>query len=482
MSKPVAFVVPAEVRFEVTDQGVEIHHQGDVVLHTDFGGRLRQVTSVGGDVEVHGNVRASSVDAGGAIRILGTLEADGIRSGGALEVAGSLAGQRVEAGGALVARGDVRARTLKVAGDAQVEGALHAGSVAIGGRLGVAGDAEAEEARVGGALDVAGNLASPTLEVAGHARVGGGLRAQEVHAGGGLQVGGAVSATRIRAGGDVRLGETAADSLSSTGTVVIDGGFTGGVVRAAAIELGAGVIKARGFQAAQRVTVGAAKLQVDAILAPEVGIDPKASGRVTIIECQNELGPNAIKGGLSVADYEEMIGGADRFLGERGLGGAVETAPSAPPPPAPVAETAPPVRVSTPEAPTVSPDAPAPEPKPGPAPVEVSPPVAPAAAAEVEIEEDEPSEPIAPPPEHPLHGPLHDAIEKIADAYRDAAEVPPAVGTLTDLARRRAYDRIRADISTIWADLVKFHQKRNLRIQHQVTTTFNTINSLVKKM
>lgn len=477
MSKPVAFVVPAEVRFEVTDQGVEIHHQGDVILHTDFGGRLRRVTSVSGDVEVHGDVRGASVDAGGAVRILGALQADGVRAGGGLEVTGALAGQRVEVVGTLVAGGDVRVRALEVTGDAQVEGALHAGSVAVGGRLGVAGAVEAEEARIGGALDVAGDLASSTLDVTGPARVGGGLRAREVHAGGGLQVGGAVNATRIQADGDVRLGTTTADTLSSTGTVVVGGGFNGGVIRAVAIELGGGTTKARGLRAARRVTVGAVKLQVDAILAPEVSVDPKASGRVTIIECQNELGPNAIKGGLSVADYEEMIGGAERFLAERGLAGAMETTASAPP-----MEAGRPERESPSKPAKANHSAPTPSPEPSRAAVKGASPMGPAAAAEVEIEEDEPSEIITPVPEHPLHGPLHEAIEKIADAYKGAAEVPPAVGTLTDLAGRRAYDRIRTDISTIWADLVKFHQQRNLRIQHQVTTTFNTINSLVKKM
>ena len=38
------------------------------------------------------------------------------------------------------------------------------------------------------------------------------------------------------------------------------------------------------------------------------------------------------------------------------------------------------------------------------------------------------------------------------------------------------------DITNIWHQLLKFHQKRGLRIQPQVTTTFNTINTLVRKI
>ena len=89
--------------------------------------------------------------------------------------------------------------------------------------------------------------------------------------------------------------------------------------------------------------------------------------------------------------------------------------------------------------------------------------------------------PAQQPPEHPLHGQLLEAVNRISDSYGDS-QLPPAVAHLQGLIETRSYDRIRAEITTIWSDLLKFHQKKGMRIQHQVTTTFNTVNSLVKKM
>ena len=91
----------------------------------------------------------------------------------------------------------------------------------------------------------------------------------------------------------------------------------------------------------------------------------------------------------------------------------------------------------------------------------------------------EPSAPAV--QEHPLHKQLVEAVTKITESYADA-EVPPAVTHLMSLIQNRSYEQVRAEITTIWSDLLKYHQKKGLRIQHQVTTTFNTINSLVKKM
>ena len=101
---------------------------------------------------------------------------------------------------------------------------------------------------------------------------------------------------------------------------------------------------------------------------------------------------------------------------------------------------------------------------------------------EIDEVEDEPAGPAASNvPEHPLHPQLMDAVSKILECY-GGAEVPPAVIHLRTLIDTHEYDQVRAEITTIWSDLLKFHQKKGMRIQHQVTTTFNTINSLVKKM
>jgi hypothetical protein len=256
-------------------------------------------------------------------------------------------------------------------------------------------------------------------------------------------------------------------------------------------------VSARGIQATHRVQIGAGKLQVDAIIAPQVDIATHASGRVTIIECQNELGPNALKGKLRLADYQETFGDPAAYLAERGLTvpgetSAVEIVEA---PRALEAVAAPVVEevavVEEPAAEEAPVEAPAAEEAHAEEPAAEEAEAAPAEASEavtmdVEIEESEDaamgsSVPAALPAAHPLHGDLVVAVAKIVDCYADA-EVPPAVSHLQGLINAHAYEQVRAEITTIWTDLLKFHHKKGLRIQHQVTTTFNTINSLVKKM
>ncbi|MCK6507153.1 hypothetical protein L6R53_27920 [Myxococcota bacterium] len=83
--------------------------------------------------------------------------------------------------------------------------------------------------------------------------------------------------------------------------------------------------------------------------------------------------------------------------------------------------------------------------------------------------------------EDPLHSQMQDTVSRIVTCYVHT-EMPPAVARLKDLVDSRDYVRIRSDITEIWNQLLKFHQKRGMRIQPQVTTTFNTINSLVRKL
>lgn len=403
MEKPPAFVVPAGVVFQITDDGVHIENQGDIVLHTDFGRTLTRVVSHGGSVELHGSATAGTLSAHGGVTVTGALTAEQVEAGGDVQIGGAGAVRKLVAGGAL---------------------------------------------SIGGAAS------------GSH------------HEGASVQV-----------GGDAHV-----DQVRGAGAVQIAGAFGGGTVRGGDVQLG-GAVTARGIQGARSVRIGAGKVQIDAVIAPEVHLDARTSGRITVVESQNEVGPNAVKGGFRLADYEEMFGNPEQFLADRGLHTLDGSAPppaapaptkkarSEPPPPPPPPEPAPvvaePAPVAPPpdpvdDAPTVVTDAPAPTPTP--------------VQMEIDEVEEEPSAPAGTTvPEHPLHPQLMDAVTKILDCY-GGAEVPPAVLHLRTLIDTHEYDQVRAEITTIWSDLLKFHQKKGMRIQHQVTTTFNTINSLVKKM
>ncbi len=423
MKKPQPFVVPAGVTFQITDAGVVIENEGDIVLHTNFGRSLTRIVSTAGSITIHAPVEGG---------------------------------------------------TLHAAGDVSVHGEVRVAQLQAGGNVTVGGDVRAEALTAGGNVSVDGDATTDRLEAGGDVGVRGGAN-----------------------GGAVRAG----------GTVTVAGAVKADTVHARVIRFEGPSVTARGVQAGNAVHLGAAKLQVDAVIAPEVHLDPGTNGRATVIESHNELGPNALKGGFRLADYAEMFGDPASFLAERGLapiGAAVAApppvaapvaAPAAAPAAAPVAATvsapmalADSARTVTDEAadepPVVEPEAHEEEPvevEAEPAEADGDPTTNSGEQSPVSMEVEESEEVPAPPPEHPLHKQLVEAVTRIGESYADA-ELPPAVNHLMSLIETRAYDQVRAEITAIWSDLLKYHQKKGLRIQHQVTTTFNTINSLVKKM
>lgn len=468
MEKLQPFIIPATVTFQVSDAGLIIENAGDVVLHTTFGRPLSRVVSQSGDIELHGAITAGSLVAAGSIRVIGSLTAESIQAGGGITTSqGATLG------------------TLRAGGDVAVGGALVATSIDAGGGLSAQGDVSVEDLKTMGDVNVNGGLNARRAEVAGAVRAKGAL---------------------------------GSDSFQAAGAVLVSGAVQVGTVRAGDIEFSGELITARGLQARNAIRLGAGKIQIDAMIANEVHVDARTAGRATIIESQNDLGTNSIKGGFRLADYAEMFGDPAGYLRERGLtapgeawvgptatGRAAPSAPASVAPArsavpaaadvpvaaAPVAATTPvvaPVTAPTPVAAPASVNVPAPERVSDARATLPREPVLPAAAVSVEAEEIEPEpiEPDEPTPAstaavHPLHDQLVEAVHKIAERYGES-ELPPAVARLRDLIDERAYDSVRGEITSIWSDLVKFHQKHGLRIQHQVTTTFNTINSLVKKM
>jgi len=86
------------------------------------------------------------------------------------------------------------------------------------------------------------------------------------------------------------------------------------------LHLSGEVIRARALSASERILIGPCTLKVDVIIAPVVHIHPEARGRVTVVECRNEVGPTKIRGEFTLQEYEENFGGAMEFLAGRGVG------------------------------------------------------------------------------------------------------------------------------------------------------------------
>ena len=270
----------------------------------------------------------------------------------------------------------------------------------------------------------------------------------------------------VRAGGDltVRLPEISGD-LQAGGTVTCSGTIRAVRVHGRNVVLGDQSITCRTITADETISIGAATLKVDAIVAPAIHLDPTAKGRVTVVESNNERGASKIKGGFSLADYDDMFGNAAEFLAERGIQPLDKSAPAPKAPPAPKKKA-----------------------KPAPTPIEQSAP--PPMEPDDEEDTDDPlslslddleplMEQAVGDDNEQLHAQLTDALQRITNCY-SGGDLPPAVEELSHLIEQSDYATLRANITEVWNGLLGFHQQRGIRPNPQVTHAFNVIHNLVQ--
>ena len=274
----------------------------------------------------------------------------------------------------------------------------------------------------------------------------------------------------IRCGGDlvVRLPRITG-TLIAKGKLLLDGEVSAKSVHGGHVQILGKKVVAKGISATESVQIGPAVLQCDAIVAPHVILDPSTSGRVTVIECHNETPATKLKGGFSLADYEDMFGGAETFLSDRGI------QPLAP-------EGAAPIIPPLPSA--VEPE------KVAPAPVPIEKEVVVLSSTRPVDDEDvddplslslDDLEPLVQSPEDDeavTYRRLTDALERIVGCY-EGSDIPPAVMELESLIKSRDLAALKENITEVWNGLLGFHQKRGIRPHHQVTHAFNVIHSLV---
>lgn len=295
----------------------------------------------------------------------------------------------------------------------------------------------------------------------------------------------------VRATGDLTIAlDHIQGRLHAGGILTLEGRIEAEILHGREVHIGKTDVKCRSISADERIVIGGAKLAVDIIIAPEIVFDTKANGRVTIIEAHNEFGPTKIKGGFSLAEYEEAVGDLASFLEERGLtqlvtamGGITQPEPEesdeaaadpdsehdvpvAPIPPPRADVTARTTMRSVPPEPLAN------APTPFPAEEDVSDPLS------LSIDDLE----RLPEPEKvdELHPKLTDAVKRIAASY-EGKELPPAVEQLRILVEARDYDKLRENITEVWNALLGFHQKKGIRPHHQVTHAFNVIHGLVQQ-
>lgn len=260
----------------------------------------------------------------------------------------------------------------------------------------------------------------------------------------------------IHADGDIELNlDKVTGTVSAGGRITLDCEIDCEVLHGREIVLGNKKVKATAISATDSITVGAAQLTADCIIAPRIDLDPKASGRVTVIECKNDRGATKIKGGFSLADYDDMFGNAHDFLLERGL----EPLGDGPAPPQ-----------SLEPAPVREPD----EDEDVDDPLSLS-------IDDIEeiVDQSKAAEAEASGGDADVFKDLAQAMEKILGCY-EGGDIPPAVSELQLLVEQGDLGAMRDNITEVWNGLLSYHQKRGIRPHHQVTHAFNTIHSLIQ--
>ena len=547
MSENEKLVIPAGVQFDLSGDGVSIEYAGDILLQGEHIQPVGRVISTKGSVQIQGSMKVGQIES----------------QRGSVSISGDITVGSITASDSVVLDGTIRFGSIKASGIEVIEGSIE------------------------------GNLLEATENV------------------------------ELRGSTDVQN------------------------IRAPKITIRTGSLTAKALESTDSITIGNASIQVDIVIAPHVQVDPETTGRVAVIESENELGPNGIRGAFRLKEFAQFTGqNAELFLSERGVGNSlvlddpfeeeaettqvsvtinrepdiepeIEAETEAPPAlvevyepeptpvsveqeqPGPLGESseeedseipawnAPPEQEvaeekaddadnadneipawnASPEpseadeekaddadneipawnaslepkevkdddneipawnaslepkdvaeekagdadneipawnaslepkerpplqnvtnlhgggAPEESSKRPEPirvavemteEPESTPRPKKPLPPIAaPKAPTPQNVSADEPISPI--------HRELMGTVNSLVTCY-DGKEVPPAITELQSLVDAADFSKVRAEITNIWNNLLKHHQRTGTRLQHQVTTTFNTVNTLVRKI
>lgn len=186
------------------------------------------------------------------------------------------------------------------------------------------GPIEGEIARIestSGAITLRGPVQADQV-IAQGVRIEGHLQCKQVVAHtGAIQMRGRLDAeSAVASTGDIVVrGPTQVGLMRAGGTLRIDGPrIEARLLQGDLVRFRGGTIKARGIEAQSRVSLGPCAFTVEVCIAPDVDVDPKAAGRVNVLESYNELGNNALKGRFRLQEYVEFTGvDPEAFLRER---------------------------------------------------------------------------------------------------------------------------------------------------------------------
>ena len=293
------------------------------------------------------------------------------------------------------------------------------------------------------------------------------------------------------------------------GMVIVAGAVRAKSIKGMKIQLLEGTLAARSLNAEQTIELKGGVIEADLLISPTVLVSPQVRGRATVIESQNEIGPHALKGGFRMTEFMEMVPSAQKVIqSEAGhfpaLGAARQPASSSVgiPPRGPatapagstwsakatvVAEDEPPVESTMQTGAAEEAAAAAPAEMWGASEGGTEPEAEAASAADGGTVADEPApaEPPMeetslpepePPPRPAFHNTLAEMCAQITRVYTaQNLQTPPPVARLTALVEAGEYATVKAQLTSIWNQLIQYHKESKLPFAVKTTQMFQSI-------
>lgn len=230
------------------------------------------------------------------------------------------------------------------------------------------------------------------------------------------------------------------------GTAELAGSIQAQYVRARTVRFTSGTLRARVIQATDEAALVGERIEAEVVVAPRVGFGEATSGRATAVGASHDLGAHKVRGCFSLAEYVDLVPHGRATLDAYGI-----------PVDQPVTAAA---DGGQPEARSSSP------------------------ASDDEDEEGDPASSQATPEAAASGDPgpqIREAMRRIVECYA-REEVPPPIDFLETLVSEGGWDDLKLQLNSTWRDLLKYHQKKGLRISNTVTQQFQQIQLVVKRL
>ncbi len=269
------------------------------------------------------------------------------------------------------------------------------------------------------------------------------------------------------------------------GSIVIAGSVRAKSLKGAKISLLEGHLNARSVNGEQLIELKGGTIEADLVMSPHVTVSAQVRGRATVIECQNDIGPHALKGGFKMAEFLEMMPSAQKVIQSEASHMPALSRGTPPPPPTETWSTsARVVEEPTGTAQTAAAHGDASE-------ENTSDPAASGEASadgnwmehaadggQVDAEAPAQEEPPPPPePERPaFHASLAEMCDQITKVYgAQNLKPPPPVARLAQLVDQGEYASVKSQLTTIWNQLIQFHKESKLPFAVKTTQMFQSI-------